>query len=62
MKYLLLLAVVALSGCDFNRNPRTYDHLPSSIGRFRDGDVTCWVLIDGHSISCVKDALPENED
>lgn len=60
MKFLLILLTLTLSGC-FNEEPPRYQHLPESIGRFTDGDVTCWTHHDEGGIFCVKDAHPEGE-
>ena len=60
MKFLPLLLLLALSGCTYNDEPKRYDHLPNMVGRFTDGDVTCWTFHQ-EGISCVKNAFPENE-
>lgn len=59
MKCLILLTLFGLlSGCSFNEEPARFKHLPSQIGRFQDGDVTCWTFHQ-EGISCVKGAIPE---
>lgn len=52
MKYLLV-ALLFLVGCT-NDTPRKKT-LPSAIGRFTDGNVTCWTYYE-NSISCIRDA------
>lgn len=60
MKYAILLILFALSGCRDYDEPARHSHLPNMVGRFTDGDVTCWSFHQD-SISCVKDAHPEQD-
>jgi len=50
MKYLFVILALSLTACG---NPEGRGNLPNSIGKFTDGDVTCYTYYQT-SISCVK--------